>query len=315
MKKQNRKAAEVRSKKAKKSWTKKQLSRNVFEIDVDSPNSPSWEFWLLVTADQHWDNPKSNRELQLEHLELARKRGAVVMSAGDYFCLMQGKYDKRSNKSAVRLEHNVDNYIDAVVDDAADWLAPYADLYSVVATGNHEEGVNKRYEINIIDRFCGAVYSKTQQSIYNGGYSGYMMFKFRGQPNARSKHTCDTVILRYEHGAGGAAPVTGGVIEAHRRGLYFPDADIMVSGHNHNSWMVEYARQRLCKRTGNLRQDLQVHIKTPSYKNGYGDGFSSWEATMGMPPKPEGAYWVRFYKKWHNDLKCYKVLFDVIKAK
>lgn len=309
MKKQNRKAA--------KTWTHKQLSRNVFEINTTAKTNKDWEFWLLVTADQHWDNPKSNREMQLEHLQLARKRGAAVMSAGDYFCLMQGKYDKRSNKAAIRPEHNKDNYIDAVIDDAANWLAPYADLYTVIACGNHENAIDKRYEINVLDRFSQAIYSKSKQSVYNGGYSGYIILKFK-ESNGGTTHS---IILRYEHGAGGSSPVTGGVIDAHRRGLYFPDADIMVSGHNHNSWMVEYARQRIDARFGRLQNDIQTHIKTPSYKDGFGDGFSSWEATVGMPPKPAGAYWIRFYFKHGNRSETSglkygdkQVRYEVIKA-
>lgn len=309
----------AQQRKAAKQWTHRKLSRNVFEIDVQYKPNKDFEFWFLVTADQHWDNPKSNRQLQLEHLQQAKERNAAVMSAGDYFCLMQGKFDKRSNKSAIRPEHNVDNYIDAVLDSGADWLAPYADMYTVIATGNHEEGVNKRSETNIIDRFCGLLYGKTKQTVYNGGYSGYIILKFRNGVG-RSAHT-NSIVLRYEHGSGGAAPVTGGVIEAHRKGLYFPDADILVSGHNHNSWMVEYARQRIDARRGCIKNDIQTHIKVPSYKDGYGDGYSSWEATVGMPPKPGGAYWLRFYLKPNyssnsqgNLRSIQQIYYDVIKA-
>lgn len=305
----------AKQRKAAKTWNCNKLSRNVFKVTVPFKQNKDWEFWFLLTADQHWDNPKSNLKLQEEHLKQARERNAAVMSAGDYFCLMQGKYDKRSNKAALRPEHQTDNYFDSVISTAADWLEPYADLYTVIATGNHEEAVNNRHETNIIERFTGVLSDRTGHSVYNGGYSGYIVFSFKGPGrNEREKQT-QTVVLRYEHGAGGAAPVTGGVIDAHRRGLYYPDADIMVSGHNHNSWMVEYARQRVSRKTGNLHHDVQTHIKAPSYKNGFGDGFSSWEATRGMPPKPEGAYWIRFYMKRAKDRnRIGEVVYDVIKA-
>jgi hypothetical protein len=79
--------------------------------------------------------------------------------------------------------------------------------------------------------------------------------------------------------------------------------------------MVEYARQRVSRKTGSLYHDIQTHVKAPSYKNGFGDGFSSWEATRGMPPKPEGAYWIRFYYKRNYERgKCSEILYDIIKA-
>jgi len=305
----------AKQRKAAKTWNCNKLSRNVFKVTVPFVARKDWEFWFLLTADQHWDNPKSNLKLQREHLQLARERNAAVMSAGDYFCLMQGKYDKRSNKAACRPEHQTDNYFDSVISTAADWLEPYADLYTVIATGNHEEAVNNRHETNIIERFTGVLSDRTGHSVYNGGYSGYIVFSFKGTASTERGKSTKTIVLRYEHGAGGAAPVTGGVIDAHRRGLYYPDADIMVSGHNHNSWMVEYARQRVSRKTGTLYHDIQTHVKAPSYKNGFGDGFSSWEATRGMPPKPEGAYWIRFYCKRNPERsRCSEILYDIIKA-
>jgi hypothetical protein len=296
--------------KAAKTWKFDQLGRNVFSYKTVYVPSKDWEHWFLLTADQHWDNPHSNHALQLKHLQQARERGAGVMSAGDYFCLMQGKYDKRANKGSLRPEHQVDNYFDAVIKTGADFLQPYADLYTVIAVGNHEAAVEAKHETNVIDRFCGVLGDRTGNSIYNGGYSGYILFKF-AQANGGAKPRSQTVTLRYEHGAGAGAPITGGVIDAFRRGVYFPDADIVVSGHNHNSWMMEYARQRIDKHTGALKQDIQTHIKCPSYKDEFDEGFGGWAtATKGMPPKPAGAYWLRFFFERERQ----QILYEVIKA-
>lgn len=88
-----------------------------------------------------------------------------------------------------------------------------------------------------------------------------------------------------------------------------PDADIILSGHTHDSWVREVARIRL-NRDGSQRHDIQTHIKLPSYKDDYGDGFSGWAATKGMPPKPSGAVWLEFY--WCRTKK--RILYRVIKA-
>ena len=36
-------------------------------------------------------------------------------------------------------------------------------------------------------------------------------------------------------------------------------------------------------------------VKTPSYKDEYQDGMGGWSVERRMPPKPLGAYWLRFY--------------------
>lgn len=297
----------------KHEWTHSQLGKNVFSVDVKYNQNKEWEYWFLLTSDQHWDNPHSNHELQLKHLELAKERNAGIMSAGDYFCMMQGKYDKRASKASVRPEHQVDNYIDAIIKTGADFLEPYAKQFVVIATGNHEQSISDKLETNVIDRFCGVLNDRTGSTIRNGGYSGYIIFKFSNES------CCNrfTTVLRYEHGAGGAAIVGGGIPDSYRRGVHFPDSDIILSGHNHNQWVNELSRQRLDRGSGTLKLDVQMHIKCPSYKDEYGIGFSGWHAaTKGLPPKPIGAWWLRFYYERESKTRPHRrLLYEVIQAK
>lgn len=112
--------------------------RNVAVVAIDVADRTTWEQWFLLTSDHHWDNPKCDRQLLKKHHDEAVDREAGILSVGDLYCAMQGKYDKRSNKSAVRPEHNVGNYLDALVSTAADWYGPYAHNYIVMSQGNHE---------------------------------------------------------------------------------------------------------------------------------------------------------------------------------
>lgn len=96
---------------------------------------------FMFTSDWHFDNPKCNRDLLFNHLDMARERNAKVIINGDLLCLMQGKYDKRGNKSAVLPEHNNDRYLQAVIEDTAKKLIPYKDLILQINTGNHESVV------------------------------------------------------------------------------------------------------------------------------------------------------------------------------
>lgn len=70
---------------------------------------------FLLASDAHWDNPKCDRKKLKEDLDKAVEIGAKILLNGDTFCLMQGKYDKRASKSDVRPEHQVSNYLDAIV--------------------------------------------------------------------------------------------------------------------------------------------------------------------------------------------------------
>lgn len=290
------------------SWKSSALSRNVIEILIPLTRAAEWEQWVLLSADRHWDNPKSSRELQTAHLDEAKERKAIVIDIGDLFCLMQGKYDKRASKSGVRPEHQRDDYIDAVIQDAARFFAPYGRNMVLCAVGNHESAITKRLEVNPTDRFVGLLNMLSGGATINGGFSGWVRFGFTCIVNSKPS-TFRSVALHYDHGYAGGGQVTQDAIQHQRRSVYLPDADIVVSGHTHDSWVKEISRVRLTP-TGNLVSDIQTHIKLPTYKDEYEDGFAGWHVETGKPPKPLGAYWIRFY--WHRPTS--DVRYTVIKA-
>ena len=59
---------------------------------------------------------------------------------------MQGKYDPRSSKDDLRPEHQGSNYLDSLVNTAADFFEPYAKNLIMIARGNHEAAILKRQE-------------------------------------------------------------------------------------------------------------------------------------------------------------------------
>jgi hypothetical protein len=132
---------------------------------------------------------------------------------------MQGKYDPRGSKAGIRPEHNVANYLDKIVDDAIDYFKPYAQNIMYVSPGNHESSLLKRQETDIIYRFTQGVGCLT------GAYSGWVLFNVVRGTSTR------IVNMSYHHGYGGGGPVTKDVIQASRKAVYLPDADIVVSGH------------------------------------------------------------------------------------
>ena len=265
------------------------IRTNKHSLQIKMKYKKGFEQWFLLSSDRHWDNPHSSRSLQKKHLELARDRNAKVLDFGDLFCVMQGKYDPRASKSNIRPEHNVENYLDAVIDTATDWFKPYADMFALVSYGNHETAIRKRRETDLIERFITLLNYKAGTSLTKGLYTGWIKFHFEHESGSGRK----TFNMNYTHGSGGGGPVTKGVIQTNRRAVYLPDAHFCISGHIHEQWLITIPRERITD-YGKPYLDEQVHVCLPTYKEEYLMG-EDFHRERGRPPKPLGAYWLRFY--------------------
>ena len=243
-------------------------------------NTRKCEQTYLLLSDLHIDNPKCDRGLLKKHLEQAKNIGAPVFIFGDLFCAMQGKYDKRGNKQALRPEHQVVNYFDALVDTTADFFRPYQELIAFISPGNHETAILKNHETDLTARLAA------QLGCAVGTYQGWIRFQFRRETN----NTRYAFLLSYHHGYGGGGPVTRDVIQTARKAVYLPDADIVVSGHTHDRWIVPVPRVRL-KNNGTQVVDEQLHIKLGTYKDEYTQGYG-WAVEKGFPPKSLGGVWM-----------------------
>ena len=120
---------------AARRWAVTERARNIHHVAVELPRTGD-EFWALMQSDVHWDNPKCDRDTLLEHLNEAREKDAPIFDNGDFYCAMQGKWDKRANKNDLRPEHQHANYLDRLIDTAVDFWQPYKDLLTVRGQGN-----------------------------------------------------------------------------------------------------------------------------------------------------------------------------------
>src|SRR5688572_11399081 len=90
-------------------WTITEKARNIHHISIELAGVRD-ERWFLLQSDVHWDNPHCDRKLFYKHLKQAQERDAAILDNGDFFCAMQGKWDKRANKSDLRPEHQSGDY-------------------------------------------------------------------------------------------------------------------------------------------------------------------------------------------------------------
>jgi predicted phosphodiesterase len=246
-----------------------------------------WEQSFLLMGDVHWDNPHCQRDLLTKHLNQAKERGAGIIDCGDFFCAMQGKYDKRSSKSDIRPEHQYGNYLDRLVDTAADFLEPYKQNLLVLGRGNHESSIKNRHETDLTDRLCTVLRTRGS-GVQPGGYCGWVRFMF-DQNRARASRR-----LWYAHGWGGGGPVTINTIQAaNRMPMMVDGADVILTGHVHEAWVAEKVRTKL-NDAGRVEQRTLYIVQTPTYKEEYGDGRGGWHVETGKPPKPLGAWWLKW---------------------
>ena len=275
-------------------WTVERGGPVCTNIRIDYDRNKDWEQWGLLTADRHIDSPKSNESLQRYHLEQAKEREAFVLDFGDFFDAMQGKTDKRSAKMDINPKlipkdgDEIRGYFNNVVKYGADFIRPYAQNFALIAEGNHESAIDKRLDFNLMDVLFGHLADMGSPCI-RGGYRGWVRFFFSSDGMRRESKNA-----YYHHGSGGGGPVTKGVIQTNRRSSSVDGADYFISGHIHEQWLIHVPKVTLNMAGNEVIKDC-VHIQLPTYKEEFADIGGGFHHEKGGPPKPLGAYWIRFY--------------------
>jgi Icc-related predicted phosphoesterase len=258
------------------------VSRNLHTLELNKE-----ETRLAILSDLHWDNPKCDREMLKRHLDYCLKESIPVMIVGDLFCLMQGKGDRRGNKSDILPEHNNSKYLDSIVETAVEWFSPYAHILTVIGYGNHETAIIKHQETDLLQRFVDLMNYKNKSNIFTGGYGGWMVIRKEVKSN-----THITRLLKYYHGAGGGGLVTRGAINLTRALEIYESMDVFVMGHIHENSSRNDVRDAVQYNSGKRVYELiqkEIHLAiTGTYKEEYVDGFGGWHVERGAPIKPLG---------------------------
>jgi Icc-related predicted phosphoesterase len=258
------------------------IARNVHSLSLKTEENQ-----VALLSDIHWDNPKCDREMLKRHLDYCLEQNIPIFINGDFFCCMQGRMDRRNNKSDIRPEHNNSKYLDSIVETAVEWWSPYASILTVIGYGNHETSIIKYSETDILQRFVDLFNYKNKSNVYVGGYGGWIVLKYDLRPS-----TSMTKNLKYHHGIGLGGIVTRGAINLTRSLEMYENMDIFVMGHIHENSSRNDVRDTLQYNKGKRIYELQqkqIHLAiTGTYKEEYGDGSQGWHVERGAPVKPVG---------------------------
>lgn len=241
---------------------------------------------IAMLSDLHWDNPKCDWKLLKKHLDYCLDHSIPIHINGDLFCVMQGKYDRRASKSGIRPIHNVDNYLDSLIDTSVEWFKPYAHLIALVSFGNHETAIQGRHETNLIERFVNKMNLSEGTNIQVGGYGGWLIVEL----NDNSAKT--TFRIKYHHGLSkGASVVTKGAIDLSRAMAITENMDVFTQGHIHQSMSRNDVRETIVCHGSLYRVKPQQihHMITGTYKEEYfGVGGMGWHYSRGAEARALG---------------------------
>jgi hypothetical protein len=262
------------------------LGKNIHKLYLDKENNK-----VALLSDLHWDNPKCDRELLKKNLDYCLENNIPVHINGDMFCLMQGKGDRRGNKSDIRPEHNNSRYLDSIVETAVEWFKPYKDILTVIGYGNHETAIIKYQETDLLQRFVDLFNLTYKANVYAGGYGGWMIYQYDLGSSTKKvfKH-------KYFHGSGGGGPVTRGAINLTRATAMYSDFDLFSMGHIHENSSRTDSIENLKIINGIYEIQLkEIHLAiTGTYKEEYNSGLGGWHVERGAPPKTLGGRIVEF---------------------
>ena len=251
--------------------------RNVLELFV----SQKQNYKFACLSDIHFDNAKCDRKLLKKHLDYCKNNEIPVLINGDFFCLMQGKYDPRKSYSDLLPQYMGANYIDLVINDALEFFKPYASTLIFIGYGNHETAYLNRNGTDPIQRFCDLFNYENNPEIplHSGGYGGFIFLNVDKAPN---------FCFHYFHGTGGSAPVTFGTIQSSRQIAEVEGADLLWQGHTHTDYEVTKTVQYYCNIVKKVKRKDVLLIRTPTYKNEFVDGAFGWANENNIANKPLG---------------------------
>jgi hypothetical protein len=220
---------------------------------------------LGLLSDLHFGNSslvKSELQRDLERMDQAECEIAIN---GDVFDLVLPG-DKRFDLAGLdrTLIQKGVKPIDAAIDLAYETLKPYAHRIKFIGIGNHESHVNKHHHIDVTKILLYRLNQLPNVEIGYGGWCGYWHVRLK-------RHNTIVSWVQYRHhGAGGAAPVTKGMIDFNRMLVWQGDIDGLWIGHKHNKFVDLATKMNYNRQHRKVSTDQVTCIMTGSYLSTYG---------------------------------------------
>lgn len=244
---------------------------------------------ILFLSDVHFDSPFCDLKLLKKHLDQAAESNALILIAGDLYDGMQGQNDPRRSYKELKAVYKGIDYFDRVLDDSIEFFRPYKDNLALLGYGNHEYSIVRHNGTDLVQRFVG-IMRGLGSPVVTGGYGGFVRLSMYKDYMTTPR---DTIRIWYNHGSGSEAATTKGLPQAYKQAAYVSGVNVIWNAHNHQDYVSHQSTLEVTNKDV-VRQGLITFIRTPGYKNEYGDahhGYNGYAVSKMMTPTPRGCCW------------------------
>jgi hypothetical protein len=205
--------------------------------------------------------------------------------------------DPRQSKGRIGKNQFSDNYVNDILKMFVDFFEPYAKRILCINFGNHEGSFLKRYGTDIGAIAAAMLNDRTGSSIVCGDYAGYinLSFYYKGKKNdARSK------VIYYTHSSGSVGKRSKGTLAIDILKGQHPDADVVIFGHDHDTFLKPETVERL-KRNKNGLEDKQMwFVSAPTTKDEFSGPKRGFHHEKNMGKRTIGVVVLKFLLKTNH---------------
>jgi len=228
---------------------------NVFTFDY----SEQREWFFFLASDLHIGHIRFDRELFDKQFREAKEMGAKILINGDLFDAITPSDRKRYHPSGDK--YKIDAHLNAAIDEAYKLLKPYAEDILLIGHGNHEASTVRWSGIDPI-QMLARDFGREGTYIRLGGYTGFARLVFTDK-GSRSR----TYDIYYNHGQGGSAEVTKGMIGLQRRNNII--ANVVWLGHSHTAVVTQMDALQGVSSANKLVSRTRLGVITGSFTKVY----------------------------------------------
>ena len=262
-------------------------------IDIDYTEQKHHGF--LLASDLHIGSKAHDLELCRHEFDKAVELGYQIMINGDWGEFVISGDRKRYHPGGDK--YNRDNQINRTIDEAVEFLTPYAQNIVFIGHGNHEVSVSKFHGIDVTQSLIALLNHKTGSNIKHGQYRG--MVRFHVHDNNRHRRS---ITMAYNHGQGASAEITRGTIGINRMMSAY-DADIFWTGHSHT---------KMCLPCENIVSMIKSGAIVTRERKGIITG--AYVKTVHEYDAQEDGYGINFGEEWCRTIQStggYFLTFDI----
>ena len=227
-----------------------------------------WEpVGVTLIGDPHTFKVASLTERLRDDLQAACDRDDIIGVYGDIDeWIVPSDLRRYSAKHASR----VSAYVNARVNELADFYAPYANNIAWMKLGNHETAFIKHHFVDPMAMLIQELNRRrtAEGLIFYGGYTMWWQIKFLHTTGEGKRNGSTSVKFWLHHGAGGNSPVTKGAISRARIQDAIIGADVYAIGHLHTAASIPTTKEYLDD-YGNVKRKRVDFLIVP--------GYSGWE--------------------------------------